>query len=208
MISIAIVILMCYGNLRGIREASRAFALPTYLFSGIVILMIITGLVREIFGDLPRLAYPQPGQYTGHHSYSGLIAFGMVFVLLRAFANGGSSLTGIEAVSNAVSAFKPPEGRNARKVLVIEGLILGSLVAGISWLAHATHAAPYTSGVPTVLAQEAHAVFGPARGGPGPVRGRPGGHRADLVSPGVIPASTASRSWPTSWPRTRSCPAG
>jgi amino acid transporter len=159
-ISIAIVILMCYGNLRGIREASRAFALPTYLFSGIVILLIITGLVREIFGDLPRLAYPVAGQYTGHHSYSGLIAFGMVFVLLRAFANGGSSLTGIEAVSNAVSAFKPPEGINARKVLVTEGLILGSLVAGISWLAHATHAAPYTGGVPTVLAQEAHAVFG------------------------------------------------
>ena len=101
-----------------------------------------------------------PGQYTGHHSYSGLIAFGMVFVLLRAFANGGSSLTGIEAVSNAVSAFKPPEGINARKVLVTEGLILGTLVAGISWLAHATHAAPYTGGVPTVLAQEAHAVFG------------------------------------------------
>jgi amino acid transporter len=159
-ISIAIVILMCYGNLRGIREASRAFALPTYLFSGIVILLIVTGLVREIFGDLPRYAYPRPGQYTGHHSFSGLIAFGMVFVLLRAFANGGSSLTGIEAVSNAVSAFKPPEGLNARKVLVTEGLILGTLVAGISWLAHVTHSAPYTTGVPTVLAQEAHAVFG------------------------------------------------
>ncbi len=84
----------------------------------------------------------------------------MVFVLLRAFANGGSSLTGIEAVSNAVSAFRPPEGINARKVLVTEGLILGTLVAGISWLAHATHSAPYTGGVPTVLAQEAHAVFG------------------------------------------------
>ena len=159
-ISIAIVILMCYGNLRGIREASKAFALPTYLFSAIVILLIITGLVKEIFGDLPRYHYPLPGQYTGHSSYSGLIAFGMVFVLLRAFANGGSSLTGIEAVSNAVSAFKSPEGLNARKVLVTEGLILGTLVAGISWLAHATHAAPYKGGVPTVLAQEAHAVFG------------------------------------------------
>ncbi len=94
------------------------------------------------------------------HSFSGLIAFGMVFVLLRAFANGGSSLTGIEAVSNAVSAFKPPEGLNARKVLVTEGVILGSLVAGISWLAHVTHAAPFVSGVPTVLAQEARNVFG------------------------------------------------
>ena len=79
----------------------------------------------------------------------------MVFVLLRAFANGGSSLTGIEAVSNAVSAFRPPEGLNARKVLVTEGLILGTLVAGISWLAHVTHATPYDCGVPTVISQEA-----------------------------------------------------
>jgi amino acid transporter len=161
-ISIAIVILMCYGNLRGIREAGRAFAVPTYLFSGVVILMIVTGLVREIFGSLSVEKFPQAGQWGAHtaHSYNGLIAFGMVFVLLRAFANGGSSLTGIEAVSNAVSAFKPPEGLNARKVLVTEGVILGSLVAGISWLAHVTHAAPFVSGVPTVLAQEARNVFG------------------------------------------------
>ncbi len=84
----------------------------------------------------------------------------MVFVLLRAFANGGSSLTGIEAVSNAVSAFRPPEGINARRVLMMEGLILGSLVAGISWLAHATHAAPFVGGVPTVISQETRIVFG------------------------------------------------
>src|SRR5580658_4623210 len=160
LVSIVVVILMLFGNLRGIREAGRSFAVPTYLFAGSVIIMIITGLVREIFGDLPRLPYPVAGQYTGHHSYSGLIAFGMVFVLLRAFANGGSSLTGIEAVSNAVSAFKPPEGLNARKVLVTEGLILGTLVAGISWLAHATHAAPYKLGVPTVISQETKIVFG------------------------------------------------
>jgi hypothetical protein len=89
----------------------------------------------------------------------------MVFVLLRAFANGGSSLTGIEAVSNAVGAFRPPEGINARRVLVTEGVILGSLVAGISWLAHVTHAAPYTIGVPTVLSQEAKLVFGASLAG-------------------------------------------
>ncbi|MGD0377045.1 MAG: amino acid permease [Streptosporangiaceae bacterium] len=157
--SISIVILMCYGNLRGIREAGRAFAVPTYLFSGVVILMIAVGLLREAFGTLP-LYHPHAGIVTGHPSDSGLIAFGMVFVLLRAFANGGSSLTGIEAVSNAVSAFRPPEGINARKVLVAEGLILGTLVAGISWLAHATHATPYTLGVPTVISQEAKLVFG------------------------------------------------
>src|SRR6202035_2594828 len=159
LISIAIVILMCYGNLRGIREAGRSFAVPTYLFSSVVILMIVVGLLREVFGTLP-LYHPHAGVVTGAPSHSGLIAFGMIFVLLRAFANGGSSLTGIEAVSNAVSAFRSPEGLNARRVLVTEGVILGTLVAGISWLAHLTHAAPYTGGVPTVLAQEAHAVFG------------------------------------------------
>ena len=157
--SISIVILMCYGNLRGIREAGRAFAVPTYLFSGVIILMIAVGLLREAFGVLP-LYQPHPGTVTGQPSNSGLIAFGMVFVLLRAFANGGSSLTGIEAVSNAVSAFRPPEGINARRVLVAEGLILGTLVAGVSWLAHSTHATPYEHGVPTVISQEARLVFG------------------------------------------------
>jgi amino acid transporter len=160
LVSIAVVLLMLFGNLRGIREAGRSFAVPTYLFAGSVLIMIITGLVREILGNLPQRHYPMPGQYTGHSPTTGLIAFGMVFVLLRAFANGGSSLTGIEAVSNAVSAFRPPEGINARKVLVTEGLILGTLVAGISWLAHLTHAAPYVSGVPTVISQETKIVFG------------------------------------------------
>jgi amino acid transporter len=160
LVSIGVVLVMLYGNLRGIREAGRAFAVPTYLFAGSVIVMIGTGLVREILGNLPVRHYPMAGQYTGHSPTTGLIAFGMVFVLLRAFANGGSSLTGIEAVSNAVSAFRPPEGINARRVLVTEGLILGTLVAGISWLAHATHAAPYVSGVPTVISQETKLVFG------------------------------------------------
>ena len=86
----------------------------------------------------------------------------MIFTLLRAFANGGASLTGIEAVSDAVGAFRPPEGRNARQVLMAEGAILGTLVAGISWLAHATHATPHKLGYPTVLAQEAKLVFGSA----------------------------------------------
>jgi amino acid transporter len=157
--SILIVCLMLYGNLRGIREAGRSFAVPTYLFSVVGILMIVVGLIKEATVGLP-LYRPHAGIVTGAPNHSTLISFGLVFVLLRAFANGGSSLTGIEAVSNAVSAFRPPEGRNARRVLVIEGLILGSLVAGISWIAHVTHARPYTTGVPTVISQEARLVFG------------------------------------------------
>jgi amino acid transporter len=166
LISIFVVLLMLYGNLRGIREAGKVFAVPTYLFSSVVIIMIIVGLGREIFGSLPHVPIHAGAWGAGvPENHSGLITFAMVFVLARAFANGGSSLTGIEAVSNAVSAFKPPEGVNARKVLMIEGAILGTLVAGISWLAHVTHATPYQLGVPTVLSQEAKVVFGPSWAG-------------------------------------------
>jgi amino acid transporter len=161
--SILVVLVILYGNLRGIREAGKAFAAPTYLFSSVMILTIAVGLVREFFFTLPTWHVPchnctYAQQATPNHS--SLITFGLIFVMLRAFANGGSSLTGIEAVSNAVSAFRPPEGRNARRVLVYEGAILGTLVAGISWLAHVTHAQPYTLGVPTVISQEAKLVFG------------------------------------------------
>ena len=160
-ICVAVVLLMCLGNLRGLKEAGRAFAVPTYLFSGAVILMIIVGLIREVLGTLkPIDPHPLHGTYTLGSGSAGLITGAMIFTLLRAFANGGASLTGIEAVSDAVGAFRPPEGRNARRVLMAEGVILGTLVAGISWLAHATHATPYKSGYPTVLAQEAQLVFG------------------------------------------------
>ena len=162
-ISIGVILLMCFGNLRGIREAGKIFALPTYLFSGSVILMIVVGIVREALGNLPQQnIYALHGLYKigpGASSFTSLV---IIFTLLKAFANGGASLTGIEAVSNAVSAFKPPEGINARRVLVMEGLILGTLVAGISWLAHLTHAAPYKVGFPTVISQEADIVFGSA----------------------------------------------
>ena len=161
-ICVGVVLLMCFGNLRGLKEAGRAFAVPTYLFSGAVILMIVVGLIREALGTLPPPYDPHtlPGAYPMGSGSSGLLTGAMIFVLLRAFANGGASLTGIEAVSDAVGAFRPPEGRNARKVLMTEGAILGTLVAGISWLAHTTHATPRTAGYPTVLAQEAQIVFG------------------------------------------------
>jgi amino acid transporter len=160
-ITIGVILLMCFGNLRGIREAGKVFALPTYLFSGAVILMIVTGIIREVAGKLP-----QQNIYQLHHLYqigsgsSSFVTLVLIYTLLKSFANGGSSLTGIEAVSNAVSAFKPPEGINARRVLVMEASILGVLLAGIAWLAHLTHAAPYMAGFPTVISQEADMVFG------------------------------------------------
>jgi amino acid transporter len=162
-ITIGIILLMCFGNLRGIREAGKIFALPTYLFSGTIILMIAVGLVRAATGTLPQQDVHQiHGLYTVGPGASAFTTFALIFALARSFANGGSSLTGIEAVSNAVSAFKPPEGLNARKVLVTEGVILGTLVAGISGLAFLTHAAPFRAGYPTVISQEADIVFGSA----------------------------------------------
>jgi amino acid transporter len=162
-ITIGIILLMCFGNLRGIREAGRIFALPTYLFSGTIILMIVVGLIRAAAGTLPQQNVHQiHGLYTIGPGASSFTTLVLIYSLLKSFANGGASLTGIEAVSNAVSAFRPPEGINARRVLVTEGLILGTLVAGISGLAYLTHAAPHTAGYPTVISQEADLVFGHA----------------------------------------------
>jgi len=159
-ISLGAVLVMCYGNLRGIREAGKTFALPTYLFSGSVGVMIIVGLVREVTGGVPRVPSFSGAPVPLGHNTSSLLTFAMIYMLGRAFANGGSSLTGIEAVSNAVSALRPPEGRNARQILISQGSIVAFLIAGISWFSHITHARPYQAGVPTVLAQEADVIFG------------------------------------------------
>jgi amino acid transporter len=160
-ITIGVILLLCYGNLRGLKEAGRSFAVPTYLFICSVLLVICIGVVRELIGNLHQYTpHSLPDHYAIGTGASGLISVAMIFTLLRAFANGGASLTGIEAVSDAAGAFRRPEGVNARRVLVTEGVLLGVLVAGISWLAHATRATPRISGAPTVLAQEATAAFG------------------------------------------------
>ncbi|GAA5201435.1 APC family permease [Rugosimonospora acidiphila] len=162
-ITVGVVILLAYGNLRGIREAGRAFALPTYLFTVALGAIIVAGLIRAALGRLGHYnPSTLPGTITVHHT-SGLVAGALILTLLRSFANGGSSLTGLEAISNGVSAFRPPEGVNARKVLVTMACVLGFLVAGVSLLAHLTHATPYTSGYPSVISQEARIVAG---GGP------------------------------------------
>ncbi|MGH3158717.1 MAG: amino acid permease [Streptosporangiaceae bacterium] len=162
-ITVGVILLLCFGNLRGLKEAGRSFAVPTYLFSGSVLLMIVVGLVREISVGLGHYnPLTIHGAVPIGSGSEGLISAVMIFTLLRAFANGGASLTGIEAVSDAVGAFRPPEGIYARRVLVAEGVILGLLVAGISWIAHVTHATPRLAGYPTVLAQETQIVFGNA----------------------------------------------
>src|SRR5271156_3112270 len=161
-ISVGAVLIFCYANLRGLREAGRTFAVPTYWFIGMLTLMIVVGVAREILGNLP--AYdPQQlqgvgGVTVGHGD--GLVMGATVLVILRAFANGGSSLTGVEAISNTVNLFRKPEGPNARRVLTIMASILGLLLAGVAWLAYVTHATPYAAGYPSMLSEIGRAVFG------------------------------------------------
>ncbi len=161
LIAVAATLIMAFVNLRGVRENGKVFALPTYLFSGSVGLMILVGLVREAFGGLSHVPWHAGTVTIGHH-WNGLYSFAAILILARAFANGGSSLTGIEAVSNAVSTLRPPESKNARQILITQGSIVAFLIAGISWFAHVTHAVPYASGVPTVVSQEAGLIFGSA----------------------------------------------
>lgn len=161
-VTIGVVVLLCFGNLRGLREAGRVFAVPTYLFVLSTGAVIVVGLVRAVFGDLPMRAIDVPGAVPPGHAGTGFLAGVSVFILLRAFANGGSSLTGLEAISDSVPAFRAPQGLNARRTLTVMAIILGSLVLGVSLLARLTHATPYLSGAPTVIAQEAHLVFGPS----------------------------------------------
>jgi amino acid transporter len=159
-ISIVVVLLLAYGNLRGIREAGRVFAFPTYFFIASLGTVILVGLVRSVTGGLHQLSEHRVGLYPFGHPGSGLLLGASLFIVLRSFANGGASLTGVEAISNGVSAFKPPEGWRARKVYVLMSVTLGSLVLGASFLARWTHAAPFKAGFPTVISQEAQVVLG------------------------------------------------
>jgi amino acid transporter len=159
-LTVAVVLVMCYANLRGLREAGFRFAFPTYAFVGMVSLTIVTGIIREIFWGLPQYDPEHIAGAVPVHQGSGLVMGATILVLLRAFANGGSSLTGVEAISNTVNSFRKPEGLNARQVLTVMACILAFLLAGVAWLAHVTHATPYVDGYPSMLSEIARAVFG------------------------------------------------
>ncbi|MEV4440526.1 APC family permease [Streptomyces sp. NPDC049577] len=160
-ITMGVVVVLMYGNLRGIREAGRAFAAPAYVFMLAVGLVLLVGLVRGLGeGGLPHADLHSPGAVPAGRAEHGWLYGASLFMVLRSFANGGSSLTGLEAISNSVSAFRRPQGANARRTLTVMSCVLGTLVLGVSTLAHFTHPVPYEDGSPTVLAQEAHLVLG------------------------------------------------
>ena len=163
-IAVFLVIALAYGNLRGIREAGRTFAVPTYFFIVNMVILIAWGLYRAAAGSLHSHSIhiqnvQNPTVHVGSAG-SGLLYGATLFVVLRAFASGGSALTGTEAISNGVSIFRRPESRNARITMVLMAVILGTLVLGVSILASITHPVPYVSGTPTVIYQVGKFVYG------------------------------------------------
>jgi len=158
-ICVVVIALLAYGNLRGVKEAGKAFALPTYLFAGSMLIVFAIGIYREISGTLPTLDPTAPGAIEIGNQ-QGLLSAAAIFILLRAFANGGSSLTGLEAIADGVGLFRSPESVNARKTLVMMSCMLGTLVLGVSYFAHRVLAVPYQDETPTVISQVASAILG------------------------------------------------
>jgi amino acid transporter len=125
-LAVAFVVLIAAVNLRGVRESSKAFALPTYIFIGSILVMVITALVRTALGDAPV------AESAGYAvKAEGLRQAAMVLLLLRAFSSGCSALTGVEAVANGVPAFRTPKTKNARTTLFLMGGIAITLFAGL-----------------------------------------------------------------------------
>ncbi|MEO0010732.1 MAG: hypothetical protein RIQ39_321, partial [Actinomycetota bacterium] len=132
---------------------------PTYFFVGTMFIVFGMGTWRLINGTLPMLDPYAPGAVEIGEA-QGLLTAASIFILLRAFANGCSSLTGLEAISDGVALFKTPEHVNAKRTLVTMSVLLGTLVLGVSWFASHVHAVPYESGFPTVISQVAKAAVG------------------------------------------------
>ncbi|MFL6241563.1 MAG: APC family permease [Acidimicrobiia bacterium] len=156
-LGVALIALIALGNLRGVRESGRAFAPPTYIYVAIMTLLVVWGLFRTFTGDLQPLPvnHAQLAHFTGGETMLGGVTF---FLLMRAFSSGAVALSGVEAISNGVQAFRKPESRNAAITLMWSAFILGSLFAGIAVLADQLR--PTLSANETILSQMGHAVFG------------------------------------------------
>lgn len=154
LIALAFIAIICIGNLRGVKESGKVFAVPTYAFVFAMALMILFGMYKAVFGGGLEPVALDPSQL---HEMEGVGVIG-VFLLLRAFASGGAALTGIEAVSNGVPAFKDPTWKNARSTLMVMGTMLAVMFLGVSWLASQLQTVPVVG--KTVIAQIAQGVYG------------------------------------------------
>jgi Amino acid permease len=158
---VAFICLIAYGNLRGVKESGRIFAVPTYFFIVNMAVLLGVGLARMWFGGLPTADHDAEGlQPFGTHGTSALLAGASLYVVLHAFASGGAAVTGVEAISNGVPAFKQPAWRNARTTLVIMGSLLGAMFLFLSIFARHLQVVPFAEGTPTVISQIGDLVFG------------------------------------------------
>ena len=148
--TLGFVLLLMVGNLRGIRESGRIFAVPTYFFIVTTLLLIAVGAFRALTGGIQAVTAADPVQSPGDML--------TLFLLLTAFANGCTAMTGVEAVSNGVPAFQPPEPRNAAATMLMMALLSITMFLGITLLAHAYGIVP--SEKETVVSQLARGVFG------------------------------------------------
>jgi amino acid transporter len=151
LIAVILVIFIMLINLRGVKESGVTFAIPTYFFLAMMFITTGIGLIRYFTGDLGVVADPP-------HYELDVIKPLSLFLILRAFSNGTTSLTGVEAISNGITAFKEPRSHNAGATLVWMAGILGTLLLGISFLA--VHIGAVPSEAETVISQLARTVYG------------------------------------------------
>ena len=154
---LALLVGIALANLRGVRESGRLFAPPTYTYIAMMTLLVVVGLIGVATGSLGRIPVDHKAleHFTGAHA---LLTGASAFLLLRAFSSGAVALSGVEAISNGIQAFRKPESRNAAITLVWVAVILGSLFLGIAVLA--SHLRPTLSPDQTILSIMGHEVFG------------------------------------------------
>jgi amino acid transporter len=173
LIAVGLVAVLVAMNLRGVRESGKTFAVPTYAFVACIMVMIVTGLVRELVLDDPVVA--ESARYTVEAApgYENVTGLALIFFVLRAFASGCTALTGVEAIANGVPAFRPPKSKNAATTLALMGAIAATMFVGVTALAllsdvkYVENACDLvgfadctTEPQLTVIAQVAGAVFG------------------------------------------------
>lgn len=150
-LGIFFILIVTLANLRGVRESGKIFAIPTYSFIGGLLLLIGYGLYYSLTGHVIKTSGTVPT--TGLEPLT-------LFLILRAFSSGCAALTGVEAVSNGVQAFRKPEAKNARITLLWMALILATIFLGVTYLAGKFHIIPVLDGSETVISQVASGVFG------------------------------------------------
>jgi amino acid transporter len=155
-IALAVVAIFTLGNLRGVRESGTIFAAPTYFFILMMGSMIVIGFIRVLIGDAPGSLLHEAPPHETVAATQGLT----LFLILRAFSSGSAALTGVEAISNGVPAFKPPESENARKTLATMACILAFLVLGITFISSRFGVVVTEESTETVVSILGEEVFG------------------------------------------------